>query len=36
MHSVDAVLGVGESSPSMLLVGNCDLVISGLTGGAVK
>ena len=36
MHSVDSVLGVGESSPSMLLVGNCDVVVSGLSAGAVK
>ncbi len=36
MHSVDSVLGVGETSASMLLVGYCDLVISNLTAGAVK
>lgn len=36
MHCVDDVLGVGDSSPSMLLVGKCDLIISGLSSGAVK
>lgn len=36
MHCVDAVIDENESSPSMLLVGNCDIVISGLTSGSVK
>jgi len=36
MHSVDKILGVNESSPSFLIVGNCDIVVSGLSAGAVK
>lgn len=36
MHSVDTIIGVGEASTSMVIVGNCDLVISGLSAGAVK
>jgi hypothetical protein len=35
-HNVDAVLGVDESSPAFLVVGNCDVVVQGLTSGAVK
>jgi len=34
--NVDAVLGIGGTSPAFLLVGNCDVVVQGLTTGAVK
>ena len=34
--NIDAVLGVNGISPSFLLVGNCDVIVSGLTAGAVK
>lgn len=34
--NVDAVLGIGESSPDFLLTGNCDIIVQGLTAGAVK
>jgi len=33
---MDAVLGVGDTSPEFHVVGYCDLVIQGLTSGAVK
>lgn len=33
---IDAVLGVGESSSDFLVNGYCDIVVSGLTAGAVK
>ena len=34
--NVDAVLGVNGTSPTALLVGNCDVVVQGLLAGAVK
>lgn len=36
MHMVEASLGVGESSPGFLIVSNCDILVEGLTAGAVK
>ena len=33
---MDAVLGVGETSPEIHVTGYCDIVIQGLTAGAVK
>ena len=36
MHSVEAVLTVGGASPSFLMVGSCDILVEGLTAGAVK
>ena len=32
----DKVIGVGESSDPFLLEGYCDIVVQGLTAGAVK
>lgn len=36
MHMVEASLGVGESSAGFLIVGQCDVLVEGLTAGAVK
>ena len=36
LRIVDAVLGVNASSPSFLAVGYCDVVVQGLSAGAVK
>lgn len=33
---VDAVLGAGESSEGIVVVGQCDILVSGLTGGQVN
>lgn len=33
---IDGVLGVGEETDSIKLIGKADLVISGLTAGSVK
>ena len=33
--NVDKVIGVDEASPSFLVVGNCDVLVQGLTSGSV-
>lgn len=35
-NAVDATLGAGESTGAFLVIGMCDLWISGLTSGSVK
>ena len=34
-HNVDKVIGVDEASGAFLVVGNCDILVQGLTSGEV-
>lgn len=36
MHSIEATLGTGDASPGFLVVGNCDILVEGLSSGSVK
>lgn len=36
MHSIEATLATGDASPEFLVVGNCDILIEGLSAGSVK
>lgn len=33
---IDKVLGVGESTDSITIFGNCDVIVEGLSSGSVK
>lgn len=36
MKTVDKVLGANGESPPFFVIGNCDIIINGLTSGSVK
>jgi hypothetical protein len=35
-HAVEAILGVDESCAQFLITGKCDILVEGLTSGAVQ